>query len=463
MSSTSPRTFPKAFLLNLILFGFVGQIAWNVENIYFNTFLYNVVYSGVSNVTIQSSINVIDAVSKMVAYSAVTAVLTTFLMGTLSDKLGSRRRFVCFGYIIWGIVTGMFGLISRDHIATLFHLTDEGSVLTFTVWAVILMDCFMTFVGSTANDAGFNAWITDSTDTHNRASAESVLSILPFAATGLVLGLGGLLLAGADKQKSYSIFFLVLGALVILCGLIGLFSLKDPPGTKKTEGRYLSNLVYGFRPSVVKDNQKIYLTLIAICLYSIAAQVFFPYLIIYLEHSDDRFFDPETFHLTPALIGATVVAIVVVVAGILLAGKLVDRHGKDRFVVPVLAVLVLGLVLLSRAHTLTALFLSAIPTLFGYALMGIMLNAAIRDFTPENKAGLFQGIRMVFVVMLPMVIGPVIGKNAILSSGASFIDEYGAAQTVPTSSMFLYAGIVASVALIPIVIILKKGGFRISR
>lgn len=36
----------------------------------------------------------------------------------------------------------------------------------------------MTFVGSTANDAGLNAWITDSTDTRNRASAESILAIL---------------------------------------------------------------------------------------------------------------------------------------------------------------------------------------------------------------------------------------------------------------------------------------------
>ena len=39
----------------------------------------------------------------------------------------------------------------------------------------------MTFFGSTANDAAFNAYITDAIDSGNRGKTESVLAILPLA------------------------------------------------------------------------------------------------------------------------------------------------------------------------------------------------------------------------------------------------------------------------------------------
>ena len=460
MKQVPAKLFPERFLFNLILFGFVGQVAWNVENMYFNTFLYNVVYSGASSEAVNVSINVFDALSKMVAYSAVTAVLTTFLMGTLSDRLGSRRRFICVGYLFWGLTLALFGVITRENIAAVLHVQGDAEILTATVWTVIIMDCIMTFVGSTANDAGLNAWVTDATDTRNRASAESILAILPLAATGVVLGLGGLLVTGDDKADRYALFFLVLGAVVTVCGLVGLFTLRDAPETKKSEGNYFANLIYSLRPSIIRDNYKLYFTLLAVAIYSVAAQVFFPYLIIYLQHSPDRFFDLDHLALTPGLIVTAVLVVLAAVVGILCSGRLIDRYGKDRFVLPVLACLVAGLFILGRAHTLPILIIGAVPTLFGYALMGVMLNAAIRDFTPAHRAGLFQGVRMIFVVMLPMVIGPVIGKRAILSTGATFVNEYGVEQTVPASNMFLYAGLVAAFALLPIAAILLKGGFR---
>ena len=221
------------------------------------------------------------------------------------------------------------------------------------------MDCLMTFVGSTANDASFNAWVTDATNARNRASAESLLSILPLAATGIVLGLGGALLAGENKHKSYAAFFTVLGATVVLCGVIGLFTLKDAPKTVRAEGSYLRNLIYGMRPSVIKSNAKLYLTLLAICAYSIAVQVFFPYLIIYLEHSPDGFFSMENLQLSPALIAIAAAAVVLAVAGIIGAGKLIDRFGKDKFILPVLVLMVGGLFLLYFAHSLPMLIVGA--------------------------------------------------------------------------------------------------------
>lgn len=446
-------------IFDLILFGLIGQIAWNVENMYFNTFLYNSVYKGASQAAIDGSINVIDAVSKMVAYSAITAMLTTLIMGALSDRKGSRKRFISVGYIVWGVIIGGFGLISRDNVAAVFGIDDPARVLSVTVWIVIIMDMVMTFVGSTANDACFNAWVTDSTTTKNRATAESVLSFMPMLAMGLVVALGGVLLAGDDVQKSYEYFFLILGAVVIVCGFVGLFTLKDVPKTVEKSGSFLSDLVYGLKPSVIKENSKLYLTLLAVCAYNVAVQVFFPYLIIYLQHSPDGFFSAGSLEITPILIAIAAVCLVAMVIGIIFVGKLADKYGKNKFVIPMLVLFTVGLGILYFAHDLTLLLIGVVPTVIGYCLLGIMLNAAVRDFTPESKTGLFQGVRMVFAVMLPMVIGPYVGKKAIFSSGVYYTDDYGVSQIVPTSSMFLYAAIVCATALIPIIIILYKGGF----
>ena len=66
----------------LILFGLVGQLAWTLENMYFNVFVYNVF--GASS----------DMIATMVAASAATATVTTLLMGALSDRVGRRKPFI---------------------------------------------------------------------------------------------------------------------------------------------------------------------------------------------------------------------------------------------------------------------------------------------------------------------------------------------------------------------------------
>jgi len=242
---------------NIILFGFIGQIACAVENMFFNTFLYNSVYNGASQSAVNGSIDVMSAISAMVAASAAFTVVATFLMGTLSDKIGKRKPFISVGYILWGIVTAAFGAISRDNTASLLHLTDEVKILTATVACVIIMDCVMSFIGSTGNDAAFNAWVTDVSSTKNRATVESVLAILPIGATVGVMGL-----AGFVGAIGYDVIFITLGAIVSLCGIIGLFTLKDSRITTQSgDGSYLKDLTYSFRPSVVKENKKLYLAL----------------------------------------------------------------------------------------------------------------------------------------------------------------------------------------------------------
>ncbi len=64
------------FWLALTVFSLMGQIAWVVENMYLNVFIYKTFNASAGDI------------SAMVAASAVTATLTTVFMGALSDKIG---------------------------------------------------------------------------------------------------------------------------------------------------------------------------------------------------------------------------------------------------------------------------------------------------------------------------------------------------------------------------------------
>ena len=69
----------------LLLFGLIGQIAWSVENMYFNLFVFETVSPDLSAVTL------------MVQLSGIVATVVTLFAGTLSDKFGNRRTFISVG------------------------------------------------------------------------------------------------------------------------------------------------------------------------------------------------------------------------------------------------------------------------------------------------------------------------------------------------------------------------------
>lgn len=439
---------------NIILFGLVGQLAWAVENMFFNTFLYNSIYKGATQAAVDGSIDVMSAINLMVAASAATAVVTTFLAGTLSDRAGKRKVFICVGYILWGIVTASFGAISRDNTAALFGLTDEIRILTITVAIVIVMDCVMTVMGSVGNDAAFNSWVTDVSNTRNRATVESVLSLLPIFGTVAVMGL-----SGAVSGIGYDVFFYVLGALVLLCGIVGLFTLRDKPQMQKAHGNYFQNLIYGFRPGVVRQNKRLYLAFAAACISSTAFQVFFPYIFIYLGNVLDFSLDSVMASLTPGLIAAAAGVILAVVVLLVCMGRLMDRFGKEKFVWISILLYAAGLVAAGFAKSVVEFLICAVPALGGWALLSIAVNASVRDFMPADKVGAFQGIRMIFFVLLPMVIGPYIGNLVCRVSEVTYTNEYGVVTSAPGNVMFYAAAVVAVFVFLPVLVLRRYGGF----
>lgn len=412
---------------SFLLIGLAGQFAWTIENMYFNVYLYN---------TISTDPNHIAA---MVALSAIVATLTTLLMGALSDRVGKRKPFICIGYLLWGLSTMSFGFITVENAAKLFPAANAVSVAAMLV---VAMDCVMTFFGSTANDAAFNAYVTDVTCEQNRGRAESVLAVLPLLSMLVIFGA----FDGMTQQGRWKEFFCIFGALVIVTGIVSLFLLRDGPVERKDE-QYFSSIVYGFRPSVVRENGKLYLALTALGLFSVAVQVFFPYLIIYMQTY--LHLDAYAIVLGVVLLFASVVSV--------LSGRWIDRFGKLRCVPPALAVMFAGLVLMFFARSTGFVIAAGAVMMSGYMLVTAVVSATVRDYTPRDKVGSFQGIRMIFAVLLPMVIGPFIGA-AVIRGGAGTYEELGVIKDVPTPAIFLAAAVVLLSVIIPVLLLRKKEG-----
>lgn len=425
---------------NLILFGFMGQVAWGMENIYFNTFLYNYIGGTTKDI------------ARMVALSAMTAVVTTFIMGTLSDKLNRRKGFICIGYILWGLTVAVFAFISRDNIATLFNLTNKAGIVTATVSVVIVMDCVMTFMGSTSNDAAFNAWVTDVTVPANRGTAEGILSIMPILATLIVtIGFG----AGVEAV-GYPACFIALGVIVSLSGVIGLFTIKESRSGIIKQSNYFKDLIYGFRPSVIKANSRLYLALSAICIFGVSVQMFLPYIFIYLQHFLG--FDMNDLNITPTAAVAAVAILAAVIAGAVGLGVLVDKHGKVRFIVPSVIIFVTGLFAALFVRRLWVFGLLALVIIAGYGLLMIILNATVRDFTPEENVGVFQGVRMIFFVLIPMLVGPFLGNTVIEAfaskhAAGTYLNDFNELVIVPVPEIFAAAAILGLLIFLPLAFI----------
>lgn len=414
------------FWLALTVFSLVGQVAWVVENMYFNVFIYKMFHATAAQISL------------MVAASAVVATLTTILIGALSDRVGRRKIFICVGYLLWGISILSFALIRVDVISPM--VSAGVAVTTVCVNLTIIMDCVMTFFGSTANDAAFNAWVTDVTVPENRGRVETVLAIMPLVAMLVVFGA----LDGLTQAGNWRLFFLIVGGITCLGGVLGCFFIREPD-LPRGQGSYFANILYGFRPAVVRDNPQLYLSLAALGVYCMSQQVYMPYLIIYIQ----RFLGITDYTLL--LAGVLIVSSVLSV----LAGRPIDRFGKLRCLVPAGILGFAGLVLMYFARGQWFVLAAGIVMLGGGMVISACCNGLIRDYTPAGKAGLFQGIRIVFQVLLPMVTGPYIGAAVIQGTGMTY-EDLGTVKQVPTAEIFLAAAAALVLLAIPAALLKRK-------
>ncbi len=402
------------FWLCITIFSLMGQIAWVVENMYFNVFIYKMFHASAADI------------SNMVAASAVTATLTTVFMGALSDKIGKRKLFICSGYILWGISIFSFILLREEIISKIFGMTVSAATVGISL--TILLDCLMTFFGSTANDAAFNAWLTDSTDPSNRGAAEGINAMMPLVSILVVFG--GFMFFDLEQSSSWSLIFAIIGTLVTIVGILGFFIIKEPAVTPVKDS-YFSSILYGFRPKTVKENPRLYLSLLAFVFFNISIQIFMPYLIIYYEVSLKM--SDYVLIMAPAIIIASIVTA--------LWGRVYDKKGFAFSGLLAVIGLMVGYAVLYFFKATAPVFIGSLFMMSGYLAGMAVFGAVIRDHTPKGKSGRLQGIRIFSQVLIPGVVGPAIGKK-VLENAQVIVNSDGTTSFVPNENIFLAAAVV---------------------
>ena len=415
--------------LSFIVAGLIGQLAWAIENNYLNVYVFDCTGDSIY-------------ITLMTVFSAIAATVTTLFIGALSDRIGKRKIFISLGYIIWGVSIIMFAFLDprKD-----YNIVAHSALMSGTM--IVVMDCIMTFFGSTANDAAFNAFVTENTETSNRGKVESVLSILPLIAMIAVVLLQGMLVGAKTEgvESDWLWFFVVFGGITSLSGIACIFLLpKDIKGPNKEEP-YFKNIIHGFRPSVIKSRPKLYLALLAFMVFSIGIQIFMPYFMVYIQ--DVLGYD---------LVGTAGPILGIACVLTVVFGFFMDKIGKYKLVFGALVATVVGGLILFFLKANIGVIIGGIVLMTGYLVATAVLGAKIRDYTPEKETGLFQGVRMVFVVMIPMVTGPFIGRGVSKINGNYALNAYGEMSVLPNEFIFLFAAITMLLVAVPLLLLIRK-------
>jgi MFS family permease len=310
----------------------------------------------------------------------------------------------------------------------------------------IAADAIMTLFGSTANDASFNAWVTDITDTTNRGRVEGLLSMATFISFIVTFALAGIVI----EQYGYFVFFYGLGGLVTLTGLLGGLILKDAPLTEEEQTMqrppYWKEVSQIFSLNVIQENKMLFLLLSGIVINGIAWQTTFPYLLIYIEHFLG--FGKSEYGL---IMGAV---LIITALSTIPIGMIVDRINRRAFILWMAFLSSAAALLFSFARSMVVVLMFGVLMTVIMAAFGIVSNAWLKDLYPKQNRGQFQGVRLFFLVMIPMIIGPATGSFLIRNFGIPTILN-GEAGFIPTPMIYYAAAVINLFALLPLMRISK--------
>lgn len=423
--------------------GLAGQLCWNMENQWFNTFVYEKI---AKDPTI---------ISWMVAVSAIATALSTFITGTMVDRKGRRKYAVSVGYIMWGVFTIVFGL---TEFITKGGQSGASTMLMTAGIAVVSADAIMSFFGSMGNDSGFNAWMNDHMNEKNMGQIGAALATQPIIGTIVGTVAGGMLVG---SENNYMRLFVTMGVFVILCGVLSLCTMKDSENLKPyKDGTFWHQFfsVFNFKKYFkLKELVWVNFTLAA---YFIAFNMYFThlgnYMIYYLGFTADFMGYIEGLALVLAML------VVIPATKLINAGK----HVPVAFVsilFNIAGLLLLGLFVRPDNVCTTSIWnpvmlLGVFLIGVGYVLFLQTISVWAKALYPEESKGQFEGIRIIFFVLIPMIVAPLI-SNPIIKKSGEITNDYGLKEYLPTEVLFLVAAAISLVTFIPLVVAAncKKG------
>lgn len=401
------------------ILGMAGQICWNIENSWFNNFVYDRISPNPS------------IVSWMVGVSAAVTTVATFLVGTLSDRMGKRKPFICGGYILWGLFTFLFGVTDR---------LPKDPIIIAAV-AVVAADAVMSFFGSVGNDSGFSAWTTDISDESNRGKLGGVLAVMPVFATIFGAVVSGVLI----EQMGFFAFFAMMGGLVAAIGVFGIFTLNDAPtlAPKRNEEGFLKQFLEVFNWKTVQGNRELFWVFLVTTVYFTGFNLYFPYITIYFVNTLGYDYGMTGIIQGVGLLAASLMTIP--------AARFIDRGRQAEVILVALGANTVGLLTVSLSQQLPVLLLGVFGAGVGYILVLQSLTAWMKNLYPETQRGQFEGIKQIFFVCIPMIVGPAIASQIIKHLGVERIVN-GAPGMVPAPNLFAISAALTALTLLPLLV-----------
>lgn len=420
--------------------GLAGQLCWNMENQWFNTFVYEKI---AKDPTI---------ISWMVAISAIATAVSTFVTGTMVDRKGRRKNAVAIGYILWGVFTILYGCTEFIMKGT---ASGSANVLMTAGIAVVGADAIMSFFGSMGNDSGFNAWMNDHMDDTNRGQIGAALATQPIIGTILGTVLGGMLVG---SENNYMRLFVTMGVFVILCGLLALFTMKDAEDLQPyKDGSFWHQFASVFNFKRYFELKELVWVNFTLAAYFIAFNMYFThlgnYMIYYLGFTADFMGYIEGLGLVLAML------CVFPATKLINAGKHVPIAYAS-IIFNVCGLLILGLfVRPSNIDTKTIFNWVMLLGIFfigvGYVVFLQTISVWAKGLYPTESKGQFEGIRILFFVLIPMIVAPLI-SNPIIKKSGEITNDYGLTEYLPTEVLFLVAAGISLITFIPLFFAAKQ-------
>lgn len=441
------------------LLGMAGQLCWCLENNWFANYLYAQFPETVD--TIAGA----QIVTLMTIFSALATTFSTFFFGTWSDRIGSRKPFIAFGYIAWGFFTIVYGLTN------LYAKFIAGNLVIIGI-IIVATDTVMSFFGSAGNDSGFNAWCSDMLTDKNRGQMGMALASQPVLGTLIGTVLGGAIIGmeifmedGKSTGVGHMVFFAVMGALVMLMGIISLFTVKDVPHLKPNkQGTFWRQFINVFNFKEFFKRKELVFVNITVTVYFIGFNCYFVHIMNYLDFTLGFTPGDASLMLGIPLIVATLCTIPLI--------PLINKNkspwvGLGAIICAVIGCLLIFFFVKDAAHLGIGEnervfdLQRDIVAVIGMLLIGLGYVASIQTYMvwqkklyPEGQRGQFEGIRILFFVLFPMVAGPLVAQPIIdaVSGGNS---------SLPPNELFLAASIITVLAVIPLYFATKEHNKRI--
>lgn len=408
---------PRRIISAIILLTFSGELAWAVENQYFNLFIYN----KIAPVPLY--------VSLLVSITAVVSTLTTIFMGALSDTKGKRRIFFIVGMTFFTLTTAIF------------PFSAFFGTVAIAVFMAILFDSIMSFFGATASDATLNAYVTDVTTPENRGKIGAIKEIMFFVALLIIYGLSGILIESLD----YYLYFIIIALIAGIFGIPGAIIAPEPENLKPNQQGYWSTIKDTFNPKTLKENKDLFLVLLSCGVWGIGFFSFFPFILIYVE----RF-------LLISIDTASLIVFVAFVISIALAfptGKLVDKIGRKKVGIVAILFETISLLLFAFSRETIFIIITVSCWVFAYLAFNISTRTWLKDLYPEEKRGQFHGYYLVFNILIGMVVGSLLGGFIAETFGFYFetTTELGLIPGyIPPPLLFIVSAIIILFSIIPL-------------